>query len=77
MQILLTSDSFSINVINEPTTIEQMKNKKTSTNALLRIILEMYKGDPEGLLDDLEISVEQGDSLKDWAQGCLEALEDE
>ena len=54
-----------------------MKKKQTSTNALLKIILEMYKGDPEGLLDDLEITCDQGDSLKDWAQGCLEALEDE
>ena len=54
-----------------------MKNKKTSTTALLRIILEMYKGDPEGLLEDLEITCDRDESLKDWAQGCLEALEDE
>ena len=64
-------------VRSEPTTTEQMKNKKTSTTALLRIILEMYKGDPEGLLEDLEITCDRDESLKDWAQGCLEALEDE
>ena len=54
-----------------------MKNWKTGTIARWRVVLEMYKGDPEGLLEDLEITCDRDESLKDWAQGCLEALEDE
>ena len=54
-----------------------MKTKKVSSNTLLKIILASYKDDPEGLLSDLEITVDAEESLQEWANGCLTCLEDE
>ena len=54
-----------------------MKTKKVSSNTLLKIILACYKDDPEGLLSDLEITVDAEESLQEWAIGCLNCLEDE
>ena len=54
-----------------------MKTKKVSSNTLLKIILASYKDDPEGLLSDLEITVDAEESLQEWASGALSCMEDE
>ena len=52
-----------------------MKTKKVSSNTLLKIIFEAYKNDPEGLLSDLENTVDSEESLADFAQSAVECLE--
>ena len=52
-----------------------MATKKVSSNTLLKIIFEAYKNDPEGLLSDLENTVDSEESLADFAQSAVECLE--
>ena len=52
-----------------------MKTKKVSSNTLLKIIFEAYKNDPEGLLSDLELTVDSEESLADFAQSAVQSLE--
>tara|TARA_B100001250_G_scaffold359901_1_gene337046 strand:+ start:825 stop:1070 length:246 start_codon:yes stop_codon:yes gene_type:complete len=52
-----------------------MATKKVSSNTLLKIIFEAYKNDPEGLLSDLENTVDSEESLVDFAQSAVECLE--
>ena len=55
--------------------IKNMLTKKISSNACLRIILEAYRHDPEGLLSDLEIIVESDEGLVEFAQSAVESIQ--
>ena len=52
-----------------------MKTKNVSSAVLLKIIFEAYKNDPEGLLSDLELTVDAEQSLLEFAQEAVESLE--
>ena len=52
-----------------------MSTKKLSSHQCLAIIYEAYKNDPEGLLDDLRITVESEEGLIEFAQSSLESIE--
>jgi len=50
-------------------------NKKVSSTVLLALIAEAYKHDPEGLLSDLQITVDREESLVEFAQNAIDAIE--
>jgi len=50
-------------------------NKKVSSNVLLALIAEAYKHDPEGLLSDLQITVDREESLVEFAQNAIDVIE--
>ena len=52
-----------------------MKTKNVSSAVLLKIIFEAYKDDPEGLLSDLELTVDAEQSLLEFAQEAVESME--
>ena len=52
-----------------------MKTKNVSSAVLLKIIFEAYKDDPEGLLSDLELTVDAGQSLLEFAQEAVQSIE--
>ena len=52
-----------------------MKTKNVSSAVLLKIIFEAYKNDPEGLLSDLELTVDAEQSLLEFAQEAVQSLE--
>ena len=49
--------------------------KKVSSTVLLALIAEAYKHDPEGLLSDLQITVDREESLVEFAQNAIEVIE--
>ena len=49
--------------------------KKVSSTVLLALIAEAYKHDPEGLLSDLQITVDREESLVEFAQNAIELIE--
>ena len=49
--------------------------KKVSSTVLLALIAEAYKHDPEGLLSDLQITVDREESLVEFAQNAIDAIE--
>ena len=49
--------------------------KKVSSTVLLALIAEAYKHDPEGLLSDLQITVDREESLIEFAQNAIEVIE--
>ena len=52
-----------------------MKTENVSSAVLLKIIFEVYKDDPEGLLSDLELTVDAEQSLLEFAQEAVQSLE--
>ena len=52
-----------------------MKTKRVSSEVLLKLIYEAYKGDAEGLLDDLRLTVEAEESLLEFAQQAVQIIE--
>ena len=79
-----------INVINEPTTTESMtvetdtfqksiessfKEAKDLQRSWLLALLSMYESDGEGLLDDLQITLDRGETLEQFADHCLQHLQ--
>ena len=50
-------------------------NKKVSSTVLLALIAEAYKHDPEGLLSDLQITVDREESLVEFAQNAIDVIE--
>ena len=52
-----------------------MKTKNVSSAVLLKIIFEAYKDDPEGLLSDLELTVDAEQSLLEFAQEAVQSIE--
>tara|TARA_B100000427_G_C15114343_1_gene422945 strand:+ start:342 stop:572 length:231 start_codon:yes stop_codon:yes gene_type:complete len=49
--------------------------KKVSSTVLLALIAEAYKHDPEGLLSDLQITVDREESLVEFAQNAIDSIE--
>ena len=49
--------------------------KKVSSTVLLALIAEAYKHDPEGLLSDLQITVDREESLVEFAQNAIDVIE--
>jgi dsRNA-specific ribonuclease len=49
--------------------------KKVSSTVLLALIAEAYKHDPEGLLSDLQITVDREESLVEFAQSAIDGIE--
>ena len=49
--------------------------KKVSSTVLLALIAEAYKHDPEGLLSDLQIIVNNEETLVEFAQQAIEVIE--
>ena len=49
--------------------------KKVSSTVLLALIAEAYKHDPEGLLSDLQIIVDNEETLVEFAQQAIEVIE--
>ena len=49
--------------------------KKVSSTVLLALIAEAYKHDPEGLLSDLQITVDREESLVEFAQYDIDVIE--
>jgi hypothetical protein len=77
-------------MINEPTTTESMtvdtdtfqksiessfKEAKDLQRSWLLALLSMYESDGEGLLDDLQITLDRGETLEQFADGCLQHLQ--
>ena len=77
-------------MINEPTTTESMtvdtdtfqksiessfKEAKDLQRSWLLAILSMYESDGEGLLDDLQITLDRGETLEQFADHCLQHLQ--
>jgi len=52
-----------------------MKTKNVSSAVLLKIIFEAYKDDADGLLSDLELTVDAEQSLLEFAQEAVQSLE--
>tara|TARA_B100000965_G_scaffold5203_1_gene4070 strand:- start:978 stop:1217 length:240 start_codon:yes stop_codon:yes gene_type:complete len=52
-----------------------MKTRNVSSAVLLKIIFEAYKDDAEGLLSDLELTVDAEQSLLEFAQEAVQSLE--
>ena len=49
--------------------------RKVSSTVLLALIAEAYKHDAEGLLSDLQITVDREESLVEFAQNAIEVIE--
>ena len=52
-----------------------MKTKNVSSAVLLKIIFEAYKDDADGLLSDLELTVDAEQSLLEFAQEAVQSIE--
>ena len=59
----------------EQTLEKQFKEAKDLQRSWLLALLSMYESDGEGLLDDLQITLDRGETLEQFAEHCLQHLQ--
>ena len=59
----------------EQTLEKQFKEAKDLQRSWLLALLSMYESDGEGLLDDLQITLDRGETLEQFADHCLQHLQ--
>jgi hypothetical protein len=59
----------------EQTLEKQFKEAKDLQRSWLLALLSMYEADGEGLLDDLQITLDRGETLEQFADHCLQHLQ--
>ena len=59
----------------EQTLEKQFKEAKDLQRSWLLALLSMYESDGEGFLDDLQITLDRGETLEQFADHCLQHLQ--
>ena len=59
----------------EQTLEKQFKEAKDLQRSWLLALLSMYESDGEGLLDDLQITLDRGETHEQFAEHCLQHLQ--